>query len=62
MINSAATVAFGCPTSLGLYRRSWSQQAASLESFAPLSPKQELPVQVGDVDRVHVNNVNVPEA
>jgi hypothetical protein len=55
--NSAATVALGCPTSFGL--------GTSIENRKTLNdygPKEELSVQITDIDRVHVNNMDVFES
>lgn len=56
-INLAATSAFGLPTSF-LLKRSASVCATQQVG----APKQKLPVQIGHINGVHVNHVNVFEA
>lgn len=57
MTNSAATVALGCPTSLGLdkisRRNEWLYKCSA--------PKQKLSIQITDINSVHVNDMNVLE-
>lgn len=60
MMNSAATVAFGLPTSFCLeslrcHYRTWSRRKKRI-------PEQELAIQVTDVDGVHVDDMDILEA
>jgi hypothetical protein len=56
--NSAATVAFGCPTSFGLGTS--TRNTTSLGNVD--IPKKKLSVQIADIDRVHVNNMDIFES
>lgn len=58
MMNSAATVAFGFPTSFCLAQIESRYDAYYQDTAAP---EEELSVQVADVDGVHVNDVNILE-
>lgn len=60
MMNSAATVALGCPTSFGLCQT--HNQKHCLTEVMQNLPKQKLPVEIADVNCIHINNVNVLEA
>ena len=62
MMNSAATVAFGFPTSLGL----GAQGNILVKPRFPNTrmsdtPEQELSIQVADVNGVHIDDMNVFE-
>jgi hypothetical protein len=57
--NSAATVAFGCPTSFGL-GTSAGEDITALEDIQV--PKEKLPVQITDIDCVHINNMDILES
>lgn len=71
MTNSAAQSAFDLPTSLGLCEGSAVAYACQPRFLAEgtrrhgpsgcCAPEEELPVQIGDVDRVHVDDMNVGE-
>lgn len=59
MMNSAATVAFGFPTSLGLV--SSVRYMAHVMNRRAI-PEEKLAIKVTEIDGVHVDNVNVLEA
>ena len=58
MINSAATVAFGLPTSFGLQIES-ARYVPIIKLWGV--PEQELSIEIADIDRVHVNNMDILE-
>lgn len=58
MMNSAATVAFGCPTSFCLHGLSRDTQAKGAFGV----PEQELAIEIADVNCVHVDDMDVLEA
>ena len=55
-MNSAAAIAFGRPTSFCLYIYALEWVIAELEQDGP---KEELAIEVGDVDSVHINDMDV---
>jgi hypothetical protein len=58
MMNSAATVAFGFPTSFCL-----SRQVRNAEKRrAKRVPEEELAVEIADINGVHVDDMNILEA
>lgn len=56
--NSAATIAFGFPTSLVL--KSTGKRSTGVP--ARCLPEKKLPIEVADIYGIHVNDVNVLEA
>ena len=60
IMNSAATVAFGFPTSLGLQVQKRSSVWTQLSNASVCdAPEQELSIQIADVYGVHIDNVDV---
>ena len=59
MMNSAATMAFGLPTSLGLWW--WKLSRQSLQCNRGDIPEEELAVEITDVNGIHVYDVNILE-
>ena len=64
MMRSAATSALGLPTSFSLRETVisacvYGQRSGSGNSYIP---EEELSVEIGDVDRVHINHVYVAKA
>ena len=57
-MNSAATVAFGWPTSFGL--EIMAEAMPAIDSGED-KPKEKLPVQIANVDSVHVDYMDVLE-
>lgn len=62
MMNSAATVAFGFPTSLGLRTQEKHPVKTQLSNAsAHNAPEQELSIQVADIYGVHIDNMDILE-
>jgi hypothetical protein len=59
MTNSAATIALLLPTSDSL---SSGISDMTRQASRPCSPEQELTIQVGDIDRVHVDHMDIVES
>lgn len=59
MMYSAATVAFGCPTSFGL---KGSPNEREVDDYREYRPEEKLPIEVADIDSIHINDMNVLEA
>lgn len=59
MMYSAATVAFGWPTSFALRRRAVGRIQAKNEQLN--IPKEKLSIEVADVDCIHINHMYVFE-
>jgi len=59
MMNSAATVAFGFPTSFGLV---CNIRECTYHLTQVSTPEKKLAVQITDIDGVHVDNMNVLES
>jgi hypothetical protein len=60
MMYSAATVAFGWPTSFGLRKRGVGQIRAKHEELH--IPKEKLSIEVADVDCIHINHMYIFES
>jgi len=63
-MNSAATVAFGFPTSFCLQRKkpSTTPHHKVKDIHKNNAPEEELPVKIADVYSIHINNVYIFES
>ena len=61
MMNSAATVALGCPTSFGLCQIH-NQKHYPTRGQPNNLPEQKLAIEIADIDCIHINNMNILEA
>lgn len=60
MMNSAATVALGFPTSFGLGKGKQNHDSTRRRHEA--LPEEELTIKIADIDGVHVDDMDVLEA
>jgi hypothetical protein len=61
MIYSAATVAFGWPTSFGLRNRGYGPNSGE-KRIVTHTPKKKLSIEVANVDCIHINHMYVFES
>lgn len=59
-MNSAATIAFDLPTSLGLRHPTWSQ-IRHVGYTTENTPEEELSIQVTYINRIHINYMYILE-